>query len=596
MFELPDCKEYDYQIKLSPYLERELILKIAENGMEGIDEFISEQAKRDKEIVKNLQKLRAILKQQAEKIIVRKKEEFKKLEMKSKEKLFHEYSILDEKRKKIEGRYAKSDSIPVERIISADDLVKLIIDQSREEIKLNFFQKLKKFFLKIISIIINFFKNIFAKLKRKKKEKFNKDIDAFFSSPQFGNIFYDIDAQIKNAMKSKEFSSYINKEMRGRKRWLYHIDEKAYLEEAKNILKEHVEEKIKEERRKLEKEKEEYKKELEEIEKEKEIREKEEEEELKRLKKLYEKEKELIIKKAEEKPDEILKESILENLKKSNYIREKEEKLVITSNLIDRFAEIILATELHELPSSYQTRFGTSAKNEGIYEKDKMQSVYEISRMDILDSMIQSRITHPDDKHIYDEDIIVYRELLGMTLHVVIMFDKSYSMEENNRILAAKRAVLALYKAVKKQNQKNIIDLIGFDTNVDLMGLVDVWKAEPKGFTNIAGAIRIADKLFNESKADNKLIYLITDGLPEAYTDSNGNNVIAEPDISLRYAISEAKKLEGKLTLILLEPKDNLYVESAKKIVNSAKNGKLIVTDPNELAKEMLVDYIKDTL
>jgi len=73
-------------------------------------------------------------------------------------------------------------------------------------------------------------------------------------------------------------------------------------------------------------------------------------------------------------------------------------------------------------------------------------------------------------------------------------------------------------------------------------------------------------------------------------------SILGWTEISLNHAINEAKKLNGKLTMILLEPKDDLYVESAKKIVNSTVKGKLVITDPNELAKEMLVDYIRDTL
>ena len=73
MFELPECDDYDYQFKLTPFLEKELVIKLAEKGISGIDEFINEQAKKDKRIAENLKKIRSILKRQAEKIIIKKK-------------------------------------------------------------------------------------------------------------------------------------------------------------------------------------------------------------------------------------------------------------------------------------------------------------------------------------------------------------------------------------------------------------------------------------------------------------------------------------------------------------------------------------------
>ena len=47
-----------------------------------------------------------------------------------------------------------------------------------------------------------------------------------------------------------------------------------------------------------------------------------------------------------------------------------------------------------------------------------------------------------------------------------------------------------------------------------------------------------------------------------------------------------------KLTIILLEPKEPLYTEAANTIAKAA-GGSVIVTDPNELATEMLVNYIE---
>jgi uncharacterized protein with von Willebrand factor type A (vWA) domain len=93
------------------------------------------------------------------------------------------------------------------------------------------------------------------------------------------------------------------------------------------------------------------------------------------------------------------------------------------------------------------------------------------------------------------------------------------------------------------------------------------------------------------------LIYLITDGLPEAYTDpSTGAPRAGDLEKSLQLAVREAKRLkiyvELKFTIILLEPKEQLYSEAAQTISRAA-GGSVIVTDPHELATEMLMDYIE---
>ena len=217
--------------------------------------------------------------------------------------------------------------------------------------------------------------------------------------------------------------------------------------------------------------------------------------------------------------------------------------------------------------------------------------------MDIVSSMVNARLAHPSYKHIYDSDIITHRDIRSTISHVVLIFDKSGSMEENDRIQAAKRSVLALYKAVKHRNPRNIVDFIAFDSTVQVMDILQAWHSTPSGFTNTGEALSTAYELIRDSQADRKLIYLITDGLPEAYTDPRtGAPRAGDLEKSLSIAVREAKKLKRiprlKLTLILLEPEEEIYTEAAKTIAK-AVDGDVIVTDPNELATEMLMDYIE---
>jgi Mg-chelatase subunit ChlD len=220
--------------------------------------------------------------------------------------------------------------------------------------------------------------------------------------------------------------------------------------------------------------------------------------------------------------------------------------------------------------------------------------VEEESRMDISESLVAARLHHPNVRHIEDSDIIVKRDVRGSGVHVIIMFDKSGSMDENLRLDAAKRAVMALYKAIKTHNHQNRVDIVAFDTRAEMVSLKDVWECQPKGFTNTGEALRLADILLKESKMDRMIVYLVTDGLPEAYRKGN-DYVAGDNEKAMEYALENAKLLKRykglRFILLLLEPKEEVYVEAAKKLAEEI-GGRIITTDPKKLATDLLVDYI----
>jgi Mg-chelatase subunit ChlD len=293
-------------------------------------------------------------------------------------------------------------------------------------------------------------------------------------------------------------------------------------------------------------------------------------------------------------PERKVLEKVEEDLGRSGLIaRDAAGNIQITARLIDRFAEIALAGELRKLPSRYGFALGRTPVQQGTFERDRLRTVDEVSRLDLVESLMAARLSHPESRHLTEDDVRVNRELTGSTLHVVLVFDKSSSMAENRRIQAAKKAVLALFKAVKRRDRRNIVDLVGFDTEVRPMDLVSVWESRPAGFTNTGEALKVARTLVEKSPSDLKMIYLITDGYPEAYTE-NGKGVAGDNPRSLAFALEEAAALvrlrNVRLVHILLEPKEKLFVDAAQKIAGAA-HGKLITTDPNRLAADMLMDY-----
>jgi len=295
-----------------------------------------------------------------------------------------------------------------------------------------------------------------------------------------------------------------------------------------------------------------------------------------------------------EAPRKEVERQVMDYFRRMGYVRDGPEGPAVTSRMVDRFAELVYQQEMDAMPSRLQARSGQSEPLYGTFEKSRMRTIHEVSRMDMVESIVRARLMHPSSKHIEDEDIIINREVSSERSHVVLMFDKSSSMEENNRLLAAKKAVLALYKAAKRANPRNIVDLATFDTTVKVTDLNELWGQTPSGFTNTGEAIKVARDLIRSSRADKKLVYLITDGLPEAFTTKDGKARAGDRKSSLDYALEQAAQIsrvrDQRMIVLLLEPETEMYVDAATQIAKKAA-GSIIVTDPKHLAGEMLVDY-----
>jgi len=74
------------------------------------------------------------------------------------------------------------------------------------------------------------------------------------------------------------------------------------------------------------------------------------------------------------------------------------------------------------------------------------------------------------------------------------------------------------------------------------MDLVQVWEARPSGFTNTGEALKVARELVEKSSQDLKIIYLITDGFPEAYTEG-GRGIAGDNARSMAFALEQAAAL-----------------------------------------------------
>lgn len=264
-----------------------------------------------------------------------------------------------------------------------------------------------------------------------------------------------------------------------------------------------------------------------------------------------------------------------------------------THLLVERFATILAADELGNLPAGGAATPGSYAGGDGEYERGPILSTHELGAMDLAESVVQARVRHPGVHHLFDDDAVVHREVRSTSAHVVVILDTSGSMEEGGRLDAAKRVALVLHRAVRLRRDDARLDLLQMETSVRRVDLAECWGAEPKGFTNFAAALRDARRLLDAEGADRRIVYLVTDGLPEAFTLPDGTDKADNPSVCLPAALEEARKLRrsGPVHVVVYQlTNDARFVEAAAKVAKAA-GGRVEALDPQDLMRHLVVDF-----
>jgi Mg-chelatase subunit ChlD len=278
-------------------------------------------------------------------------------------------------------------------------------------------------------------------------------------------------------------------------------------------------------------------------------------------------------------------------LKERGFVAERGQSLVVTFGLVERFARLLLEEETRRLPEG--TRLSLRGEGStGVYEKARLRRAEEIAHLDVPGSLLAARMA--GQRHIDESTSYVYREVTSERVHVVLAFDRSGSMDESGKLDAAKKALLALYVAVRRRHPDATIDLLAFDNEVAVLDLVTLWECKAGAFTNTAEALRAAHLLLQASRANRRELYLITDGLPEAYTGEDGRVHSGQLDVAMEQALVRAGELATvrplRTTVVLLKSAHPEY-ETAARAIARTLGGELVVTDPARLGVELLVRW-----
>ena len=282
-------------------------------------------------------------------------------------------------------------------------------------------------------------------------------------------------------------------------------------------------------------------------------------------------------------------------LKERGFVAERAGELVVTYGLVERFARLLLEEESHRLPGDIRLSLRGGGST-GVYEKARLRRAEEVARLDLPSSLLAARLA--GQRHIDEGTSYVYREVTSERVHVVLAFDRSGSMSEGGKLEAAKKALLALYVAIRRRYPDATIDVFAFDNDVQVLDLVELWECKAGAFTNTAEALRAAHLLLRSSRATRRELYLITDGLPEAYTAGDGQVRSGQLDLAMERALERATELATvtplQSTVILLKS-DHPEYESAARAIARTLGGEMVVTDPTRLGVELLVRWAHGT-
>ncbi|MFO8052212.1 MAG: VWA domain-containing protein [Thermoplasmatota archaeon] len=617
---LPDCSRGVYRpFRLTSREKRGLIQNIATKGLKGIDDFL-DPPPASGAVDERMREVRKKIEQQIEKVRSKRRENLDRQIRRLSEKAEIVGSKAHDGLLEDQGQFRRFSSEQIRGEILASELVSILEGRSEpreyvEKVGLlrRIWRSVKHFFIRLASLIMRFFRLICSLFKKKSGKEVSRErkkerkgaISLPF--PVIEGELSRLEDRMEDRLKDDSgLQKAVNQRLSDRYGWdegyiqlKRSYDEDWYMERAKEVLRKEVKEQALSKEEELEELKKKKKASLSEARKrERRLREK-----AMKLEKEMEGEVREEARRVDELTRKEMKDQLVSSLAFMGYLEKRDDMRAlddaetqweITEALVEKFSEFIFS-EIMEKEGGVKDRRGRHVSDAGVYEKARMRMIGEEARMDMLQSMVNARTNHPDDRHMERSDIVVNREVTTSELHGVLLVDVSGSMEENMRLEAAKRSVLALTQALKRENPRNKVDIIQVSTRASPVSLKEVLGLEPRGFTNHQEGLAMARKLLEGSRYDRNLLFMITDGLPEAYVDDQGQAVAGDLEKAMELTLEEASRFNRVQNLtfqiFLLEPKDDMFVTSARKIAR-AGSGDLIVADPKELAYKVIGEYM----
>lgn len=593
---LPDCRAHVDAFTLSPEDRRELVRRIAEHGAGAIDDFIRErEAQGDTSIARRVRKLRDELLRRAQELKERLRNEYAEREATLAADYERKLAQLQGERAQYEAQLSGLSArkqAALDAALRANPALGLALDAGAAA-RIPWWRRAWRAFVRVLRWIFAPLLWLLRKLFPPAKLKHRKEALLLF--PAEGALARAGDLYLGNPT----FRRSVRERMRAapaservRRAWERLLGREDYESLARAAMAQMIEEEAAKTEAKVDESRRGLQEALAEVDRRAREEAERTQEGRRALREQEARDAESLTRSLREAPEAEVKAAIVEEMQAAGLLRAKD--LVPTLQFMDRFAGLVYEDETKGGPSQRGASAGELAEGEGLFVRSPLQSVEELSRMDIPASLLRARSRHPKVRHLTEADVVVHREDRAMLTHVVVIVDRSGSMEENGRMEAAKRAALALHHAVRRAERRNPIDVLLMDTSVEPATLREVWDAKPRAFTNTGAALRMARHLAQRRRSGRTLVYLVTDGLPEAYT-KDGVDVAGHPEKAMAYAKKEARALAATpgfagLVMLLLEPKDAKFADAARALAEEAK-GRVVDVDPQELARTLVGQF-----
>lgn len=597
---IPDCRAELDAFFLTLEQRRELLLLLAEKGEAGLEEFVRRHARGDSTLTRRLRRIKDRLMRDAEELRRRLKTDY---DLKREAERARYESVVGRLRDEEERLEAERRRLAVEfpealqRRIQELPLIQLAVAPPA---RLGWWRRLTNAIRRLIRALWHALVGIF---RRKRSEARPKAI--VIGAPGLAGPGIELEMDLEAALlASPDLRRRIRHRMgdtfaaRARRLWRILLGVENYAEVAAEILRKEAEEGARLTAQEAEKKRRRIDEALARDRSSEEAEQRALEEVLGRLDRAEASDASHLQDTLDRRPVDELKRLVVEELEAAGLVQRLERGLRLTGRFLETFAALVYTEEARGVQPAATAAVGSSIEGEGLLERSRLLSHAEASHMDTVGTLVNARTNHPHIRHLFEEDVLVYREQRALRTHIIIVVDQSLSMSENDRIVAAKRAALALYYQTRRKGAQHRIDFILMETSVRRASLAEVWDAQPRGFTNVGRALRVAHELFLKERANRRLLFVVTDGLPEAMT-VDGKDVAAKPEEALAYALRAAdrlRRLSGlTCSLVLLEARDPLFVAAAEKIAKRVR-GRVTKIEPQELAKSLLVQVRQDEL
>lgn len=300
-------------------------------------------------------------------------------------------------------------------------------------------------------------------------------------------------------------------------------------------------------------------------------------------------------------------DDFIEDLRKRNYIRDKEGKdgkggTEITAKTERAIRQHALDQIFGNLKKSGSGNHTTKYSGRGDEQTGEFRSFNfgdPLERISMTESLRNAQINNGmDDFQLQERDLVVEESFYKAQMSTVLMIDISHSMilYGEDRITPAKKVAMALSELIKTRYPKDTLDILVFGN--------DAWAIEAKELpylqvgpfhTNTVAGLQLAMDLLRRKRNTNKQIFMITDGKPSCvrepdgtyYMNSNGlDRYIVEKCYT---AAAQARKLHIPITTFMIA--QDPYLRQFVQMFTAANQGKAFYTGIQGLGQMIFEDY-----